>query len=409
MASLPTTNRILFPRRIRIDTHMRLLPFDYAVRNLGRSPLRLAMNLLGSMLVVMLVITAVGFIRGMEQSLERSGSDKNILLLGAGSEESIERSEISASVTGQVIASIPGIRTRLGVPFVSPEVHMALAVSTSPDDTASTQAVFRGVTPAAFGVHPQVRIVEGRMFYPGEDEVIIGDLTSTRLGLPKDHLSIGQSIWVDGRQWRIVGRYEAPNTVMNAEVWCPLSNLQILTRRNSLSCVVLAMDQGDFSDVDAFALTRLDLELIAMRETDYYRKLTDFYKPVRMMVWITAMLIALGGIFGGFNTMYAAFVSRVREIGMLESLGFTRFAVVISFVQESVLAAAAGTLIGSMICLWMLDGLAVRFSMGAFGLIVDGPTIAIGLAAGLTLGLIGSLPPAASCLRMSITESLKAT
>ena len=183
----------------------------------------------------MLVIAAAAFIRGMERSLARSGSANNVMLLGAGSEESIERSEISASVPGQAAASIRGIETKLNAPFISPEVHMALAVGTGPDDTPDTQAVFRGVTPTAFLVHPQVRIVEGRMFNPGEDEVIVGALASTRLGLPEDRLAVGHSIWVDGRQWEIVGRFEAPNTVMNAEVWCPLSNLQILTKRDSLS------------------------------------------------------------------------------------------------------------------------------------------------------------------------------
>jgi putative ABC transport system permease protein len=300
------------------------------------------------------------------------------------------------------------VRTQLGVAFVSPQVHMALGVGTTPDEQTSTQAVFRGVTPAAFLVHPQVRIVEGRTFNPGEDEIIVGALAATRLGLPDDRLAVGQSLWVDGRQWRIVGRFAAPNTVMNAEVWCPLSNIQILTRRDTVSCVVLTMGDGEFADAEAFASTRLDLELIAMRETEYYRKLADFYQPVRMMVWVTALLIALGGVFGGLNTMYAAFAARVREIGMLRSLGFGRRAVVVSFVQESVLAAAAGALIGAALCLVLLDGLAVRFSMGAFGLILDGPTIAIGLLAGLALGLVGSLPPTLRCLRMSINESLKA-
>ena len=199
---------------------MRCLPFDYAVRNLGRSPVRLAMSLLGSTLVVMLVIAAAAFIRGMERSLARSGSPDNVILLGAGSEESIERSEIHASVPGQAAASIRGIKVRLAVPFVSPEVHMALAVGTAPNESVRTQAVFRGVTSTALLVHPQVRIVEGRMFNSGEDEVIVGELASTRLNLPKERLGIGMSIWVDGRRWKIVGRFKAPNTVMNAEIWC---------------------------------------------------------------------------------------------------------------------------------------------------------------------------------------------
>ena len=386
---------------------MRLLPFDYAVRNLGRSPVRLAMSLLGSTLVVMLVVTAAAFIRGMQRGLAQSSSPGNVMLLGAGSEESIERSEISAAVPGLAAASIRGIKTRLGTPFVSPEVHMALGVSAAPDDPPGGQAIFRGVTAAAFLVHPQVRMVEGRMFNSGEDELIVGELAPTRLGMPAADLAVGRSIWVDGRQWIIVGRFTAPHTVMNAEIWCPLTNLQILTRRDSLSCIVLTMGKGEFGDAEVFTATRLDLELIAMRETDYYRKLADFYRPVRMMVWVTAMLIALGGIFGGVNTMYAAFAARARETGMLQSLGFGRRAIVLSFVQESVLAAAAGALIGSGLCLWLLDGLAIRFSMGVFGLIFDGPVVVIGLFVGLVIGLVGSLPPTLRCLSLPIPEALK--
>ncbi len=386
---------------------MRLLPFEYAVRNLGRSPARLAMSLLGSTLVVMLIMAATAFIRGMELSLTQSGSPGNVILLGAGSEESIERSEIAASVPGQATASIRGLRTRMGVPFVSPEVHMALGVGTRADEQPRTQVVFRGVTLAAFLVYPQVRLVEGRTFNPGENEVIVGALASTRLGLADESLGVGRSIWVDGQAREIVGRFEAPHTVMNAEIWCGLANLQILTRRDTLSCVVLSMGDGEFADAEAFTASRLDLELIAMRQTEYYRKLTEFYAPVRKMVWTTALLIALGGIFGGLNTMYAAFAARVREVGMLQSLGFGRWAVVASFVQESVLVALTGALIGASLSLWLLDGVAVRFSMGAFGLNLDAPTIAVGLVAGLVLGLVGSLPPAMRCLHLPITESLK--
>ena len=74
-------------------------------------------------------------------------------------------------------------------------------------------------------------------------------------------------------------------------------------------------DTAEFDDVDVFAKQRLDLELVAMCESDYYRKLREFFSPIRTMVWITAILIASGGVLGGLNTMYAAFASRVREIG----------------------------------------------------------------------------------------------
>jgi len=388
---------------------MRLLPFEYASRNLGRSPLRLAISLIGSALVVVLATSAFAFVRGMDRSLAGSGSPGNVILLGAGSEESIERSEISPSVAGQAQASVFGIRSEAGQAFVSPEVHAALGVAVEADAEPVGQAVFRGVTPAAFRVHPQVRLVEGRVMNTGADEVIVGQLAATRLGIPDGRLAVGQTLWVDGRPLTIVGRYAAPNTVMNAEVWAPLTALQTLTRRESLSCVVLTLGDGEFADVDVFVKSRVDLELAAIPETAYYDQLSAFYQPVKMMVWITAVLIGAGGLLGGLNTMYAAFASRVREVGTLQSLGFPRRAVVLSFVQESLLAGAAGAVLGAAACLLLLDGLAVRFSMGAFGLLLDGPTVGFGIAAGLLLGLFGSIPPTLRCIRMPIAEALKAT
>jgi putative ABC transport system permease protein len=387
---------------------MRRLPFDYAARNLGRSPLRLSISVVGSVLVVVLAISAYAFVRGMDRSLVGSGSPNNVILLGAGSEESIERSEISTAVASQVQATIPGLMSQAGQAYVSPEVHAALGVSTEANAEPIAQAVFRGVTPAAFSVHPQVRMIEGRTPQTGADELLVGQLASARLDLPEDRLAVGQLLWIDDRAFTIVGRFAAPNTVMNAEVWVPLTSIQTLTRREGISCVVLTMDTAEFADVDLFVKSRVDLELAAIMETEYYDQLSAFYQPVKMMVWITALLIGAGGLLGGLNTMYAAFASRIREVGTLQSLGYSRRAIVISFLQESLLAAATGAVIGSLISLLLLDGISIRFSMGAFGLLVDAPTIGFGIAIGLLLGVIGSIPPALRCLRLPIAEALKA-
>lgn len=92
---------------------------------------------------------------------------------------------------------------------------------------------------------------------------------------------------------------------------------------------------------------------------------------------------------------------------MLQSLGFTRFAIVANLTEESVFAAMCGALIGTILGLALLDGLAVRFSMGAFALVMDAPVVLIGVLGGLVVGLVGAIPPAIRCLRMPITEALK--
>jgi len=387
---------------------MKLLPFEYAVRNLGRSRLRLAIGLASSTLVVGLVLAAAGFVRGMHRSLHATSSPDNVILLGAGSEESIERSQIGSQVAGLVTASIPGIRQRLGVPYVSPEVHMAVVVKLDQTARQELVAVLRGVTPTAFLVHPQVKIVEGRAPRPGHYELLAGRLAYARLGVRPETLAIGRTLWFDNRAWTIVGRFDAPHTVMEAEIWCPLIDLQIATRRETtISCVVLTLDQAAFADVAAFAARRLDLELVAIREKDYYASLARFYGPVRAMVWSTVMLIGLGGLFGGLNTMYAAFAARVRELATLQTLGFSRAAIAVSFLQESLLLCAPGALLAALAALSLLDGLAVRVSMGAVAVKLDAPVLLSGLMAGATVAVLGILPPLWRCLRLPIVEALR--
>jgi putative ABC transport system permease protein len=389
---------------------MRRLPFDYAVRNLGRSPMRLTLSIAGGLLVVLLVLAAGAFVRGMERSLDVSGGERNVILLGAGSEESLERSEIDPAVGGLVLASVPGIKTRAGIAYVAPEVHLMSELRQGSADGPALAALVRGVTPEAFLVHDRVRVTRGRAPEPGRDEMMVGRLAHTRMGVSTEAVAPGSKIWFDKRPWTIVGTFEAPGTVMEAEVWCPLRDLQIAARRDNLSCVVLTLDErAEFADVDAFCKQRLDLELVALRETGYYNALGAFFSPIRVMVVATAGLIALGGLLGGLNTMYAAFASRVRELGALQAIGFSRGAIVLSLVQESMLATTAGALVAAVAALLLLDGLAVRFSMGVFGLVVDGPVLTAGLLAGAFLGVVGALPPAWRCLRMPITEALKAS
>ena len=388
---------------------MRQLPFEYAYRNLGRSPARLFASLLGSALVVLLVLAAAGFVRGMQLTLTQQDTlHENVIILGAGSEESVERSQIQAGVESIAAASIAGLRAEAGVTFVSPEIHTALPVWTSADDDVEHHAILRGVRPVALLVHSEVEVLVGRPPRSGFDELMVGALAATRLGLPDELLAVGKTLYFDNRDWTIVGRFRAPNTVMDAEIWVPLTDLQIATKReSSLSCVVVALDTATDVDVDIFAKSRLDLEIIAITEQDYYRSIAAFYRPIRIMIIATAVLIAIGALLGGLNTMYAAFAARVREIGMLQTLGFTRLAIVLNLTEESIFIAACGTIVGAAVGLALLDGLAIRFSMGAFAITVDAPVMLVGLAGGLLVGLVGAIPPAARCLQLPITESLK--
>jgi len=197
--------------------------------------------------------------------------------------------------------------------------------------------------------------------------------------------------------------------VMESEVWATLGDIRMLAQRETVSCVVLRLDSpDDFAEADLFSTQRLDLELTAMRESDYYAALAQFFRPLRVMTWATAVLIGLGALFGGLNTLYAAFASRVRELATLQAIGFTRAAILASLIQESLLACMAGTLVACLLGMVVLEGLTVPFSIGTFTLTIT-PGIALGaLATGLLLGVLGALPPALRCLRPPLPVALRA-
>ena len=390
---------------------MRRLPFDYAVRNLGRTPSRLIMSVFGSALVVLLVIAAGGFVYGMKAALRSSGSPRNVILLGAGSEESIERSEIPMRTSAIAAASISGIKRMAGVEAISPEIYLALPVAIASEkistDDPGKLAVVRGVLPAAFMVHEGVRIEIGRMPESGSNQIAVGRLAARALGFTPPESILGTSLIFDNIEFETTGIINADGGVAEGEIWMPLSDLQVVAQRDSLSCVVMTMVSEDITEAEAFAVRRLDLEIIAERETSYYATLSSFFGPIRAMVIVTAILIAAGGVLGGLNTVYAAFASRVREIGALQTIGYSRLAIVRSLVEESLLSASIGALVAAAIGLLVLDGLVVRFSMGVFGIFVSPGVLATGLAAGLALGVVGAVVPAIRCLKLPIPEALR--
>lgn len=380
-----------------------LLPFSYAVRNLYRDRTRLLQTLGGSALVVFLVMGAHALNEGMRRTLNASGSPHNMLILGKGSEESVQRSEISERAAGITEASISGIYAPLGERAVSPQiVHMAnLALP----DGRSLRGLVRGVNAKALLTHPEVTLIDGH--FPGPGEIMAGRLAWKRFGVAASDLAPGTELKLDTATLTVSGIFAAPGTVLESELWMDINDLRTLAQRETISAVVVRLDTGDPVDVQLFTRQRLDLELSAVSEKDYYARLAAFYAPVRAMTWTTAALIAAAAVFGGLNTLYAAFASRVREIATLQAIGFRRTAVVISFIQESMMTSLFGTLLGALAAVLVLADRVVYLSAGAFRLGFGPDTLFAGVIAGTLLGLIGAVPPAIRCLKPNLPQALR--
>ena len=383
----------------------RLLPWEYAIRNLFRRPLRTTLTFAGLTTVIVLVFIVVGFIRGLERSLAVSGDQQTAVIFSLGMGENLEYSSIPMRTSDLVAASVPVIQERFGQKYVSPELYLGTQIGI--DGQEASMGLIRGVTQPALLVRRQVEVEEGD--WPKTGEAMVGRMAAAKLGATKADLAIGQSLTFEGRSWRISGVFTAGGSAFESEIWCRLDELQQAMKRQDLSIVAMTLAAGaEFSDIDMFCKERLDLELQAIQETDYYASLQEDYGPVRWLAWLVVSLVSGAGVFAGLNTMYGSVVGRIPELSTLRTIGFVRRSIVISLIQEGVLLAAAASLLAALIALVFVNGAAVRFTMGAFSLRIDSVAVLVGCGVGLSLGFVGAIPPAIRALRMPIVDGLKA-
>lgn len=379
------------------------LPFSYAARNLARSPSRSMQIVIGSALVVLLILMAAAFNHGLERVLVGSGDNELMVVMSTGSEESLERSQVDRATVGILTASVGGLREQLGVQAVSPEVHFMGLVSVG--DGEPSQTHLRGVDPPAFLVHQEARIMTGR--FPGPNQVLVGVNAHHKLGVPAADLAPGQTLQFENRTWTIAGTFEAPGTIMESEIWMPVQELMDATRRETLSGLFVDLGSATRADLETFCFQRFDLELTTISAAEYYSGLAVFYEPIRIMAWITAALIGLAALFGGLNTLYAAFAERIRELAMLQAMGFSRWSICRSLLTESLLATLTGTVLAIAIAVFFLDGLYVPFSGSVFALRLELEHLTLALGVGIGLGLIGVGAPAWRCLAPPVPAALR--
>ncbi|HUG19197.1 MAG TPA: ABC transporter permease [Planctomycetaceae bacterium] len=385
---------------------VRLLPWEYGIRNLFRRSLRTALTFAGLTVVVYLVFVVVGFIRGLERTLEVSGDPQVALVFSLGMGENLEYSSIPMRTTELVASSVPGLQTRYGKTYISPELYLGTLIEADGLDEPGFGLV-RGVeSDQVVLVRRKVELESGT--WPKVGEVAIGRMASTKLGLDQHPLQPGDTIGFEDRTWIVSGIFSAGDGAFESEIWCRLDELQQAMKRQDLSIVAMTFaSETGYEDLDLFCKERLDLELQSIPEPDYYATLQKDYAPIRWLAWLVVCLVSGAGAFAGLNTMYGAVVGRISEFAMLQTLGFTRRAILLSLVQEGMLLSAAAALAATGLAFLTLNDASVKFTMGAFSLNVDGVTVLIGAGVGLSLGFLGAIPPAVRALRMSIVDGLR--
>jgi putative ABC transport system permease protein len=368
-----------------------------------------AATVVGVMGVVGVLVAVLSIGEGFKRTLVSAGSPDTAIVLRSGSDNEMT-SGLTRDVT-RIISEAPGVARSAQGPMASSELYVVVDV---PKRSTGTDAnvPLRGVQPAAFQVRDEVKIVEGRAFQPGRNEVIVGKAAAAEFA----GLRVGDKKRWSGNEWTVVGIFSADGALAESEIWCDVGVLQPAYRRGSTFQAVYAkLESPQAFDRFKDTLTtdpRLDVKVI--RETEYYEAQSRALHGIITGLGVSiAVVMAIGAIFGALNTMYSAVSSRTREVATLRALGYGSGPVVISVLLESLALALLGGILGGAAAYAAFNGYQAAtmnwstFSQVAFSFAVTPPLLAMGIVLALVIGLFGGLFPAIRAARMPVASALR--
>ena len=376
-----------------------IIPLKYNYRSMLVRRVSTLMTIISIALVVAIFIGVMALANGIQAALVTSGDPLNILVLRRGS-----NSEMSSSVSPeamQIIKYLPGIKNDPnGTLLVSAEIVVVINLPRRGEEQRSN-IIIRGISPQGLTLRPQVHLVEGRMYQPGLNEAIVSRAILRRF----ENTKIGDQLRLGKADWNVVGIFDAGNTAFDSEVWVDANQLADDYNRQSFSSALLrASDEAAVSSIIQTIENDQRYNLLAERETEYYREQTQAADPIRVLGMFIAVVMGIGGCFAAMNTMYSAVAYRSQEIATLHVLGFKRRSILFSFLIESLLLALIGGLIGCLL-VWPINGFMTgttnwrTFSEMAFAFNITPRLLLEGIILAGVIGLFGGLMPARQAMR----------
>jgi putative ABC transport system permease protein len=279
-------------------------------------------------------------------------------------------------------------------------------------DGARAGLPLRGVSEDAFRVRPEVRIVAGRQFEPGQFELIAG-VGAVRVFA---NLAIGDSVSIKGAEWRVVGHFEAGGGASESEAWLDVDAMAGVFKRGPfLQSVRIRLAEPSSLQVLQTAITadrRLSVNVVS--EADYYRAHSESSTNTMRMVGAAAgAIMALGAVFGALNALYSSVQARTREITVLRAIGYPALPVAVSVAIEALALCLAGATVGCAAAWLIFDGrgassIGATFSEVAFRFEMTPRIVLATVLVAVAIALAGVVLPAMRAAQQRIVDGLRA-
>jgi len=360
--------------------------------------------------VTLVLVALLSIAAGFKVALEGSGSEDVAIIMRAGSTNELSGGFGVDTVT--VVSDAPGIKhDAQNKPLLSPELYVLVDGRMRGKD-ASTNLPLRGVGQMAPQVRKSFKLVEGTMFHPGTNEIIVGD------GVVKQYegLEVGKTVRWGNANWNVVGRFTDGGGIAESEAWGDTPIVQQAWRRgNSFQSIRVKLKNTESLKTLKDALSKDPRVRVGVQtERTFYADQQKLMSTIINTVgWALAIMMGVAALFAALNTLYNAVATRVREIATLRAMGFNGWAVMISVLVEAMILGAVGGLIGGLLAFLTFNGMHsstmnwASFSQMTFAFTVTPQLMITGIVYGLILTFIAGILPGIRAARLPITAGLR--
>lgn len=398
---------------------MARLPLRYSIRNLFRRRTRTLLTTVGLALVVSALVFVLAFSSSMAATFRETGDEDNMIIISKKAQ-----TFVLSSISDQdceliqnklyddaVAITTSGTWGETEVPLISKEVYIGLNVEVKEAEKfrrGQQRGVIHGIDPAiCLGLNSHVRIIDGRLPRKGMRELIVGKLAGTRIGVDQADISIGRELYFLNKSWTVVGTFEAAGTINESELWTHEQDLRLYLKRQDYSFMKIKLkDPSRMAELCDQLSTDEQFGVKAFPEQEYFADYAEGFDFFRQFAHALAMIIVVGGVVAGMNTMYTAVMGRVREIGTLQVIGFSKKAVLLGIMTESLLITVTAGILGCGLG-FLANGLPIKIPMAAFRVQVETSVIIWALGAAVVIGLIGAFMPAFRALRLRMVDAVR--
>jgi ABC-type antimicrobial peptide transport system permease subunit len=386
------------------------IPLKYIVRNFRTRKLTTLITIAGIGLVVLVFTAVLMMAYGVQKTLVSTGSPDNVKIIRKSAV-----GEISSIIDGEtqgVIRTLPHIaKSSDGSNMVSyePVVVITLDILSG----GMSNVTVRGISPSAYELRPQLKIIEGTNFTFGSRELIVGESISKKFKGAK----VGESIKLAGDYWKIVGKFTTDGSGFDSEMWCDgLQLMSAFNRGNSVSSITLKLDDANNfqSFKNAFESDRRLEQFDVKTEQRYFEEQSELLAGfIRILGIFITIIFSFGAVIGAMITMYAAVANRTVEVGTLRALGFKRRSILTAFLMESLIIAliggGIGILLSSFLSFFSISTMNWNsWSELEFGFALSPDIVISSLIFSVVMGFVGGFLPSVRAAKLKIVDALRA-